>query len=83
MRAVPRLCGFYPGIYLTTEERTSVRVVIHKHTMTDMNMQYLYIYILIFVKEVSSVYHSAFNQSCEVVNVKRCNSGFGSANIRM
>jgi len=36
VRAVPRLCGFYPGICLTTEEnhgKTSVRVVIHKHTM--------------------------------------------------
>jgi len=35
MRAVPRLCGFYPGISLTTEEKarkTSVRVAIHKHT---------------------------------------------------
>jgi len=35
VRAVPRLCGFYPGICLTTEEKaygkTSVRVVIHEH----------------------------------------------------
>jgi outer membrane lipoprotein-sorting protein len=34
---VPRLCGFYRGICLTTEEKagekTSVRVVIRKHTM--------------------------------------------------
>ena len=37
VRAMPRLCGFYPGICLTTEEKawkkTSVRVVRHKHTM--------------------------------------------------
>jgi len=36
VRAVPRLCRFYPGICLTTEEKarkTSVRVVIHKHTI--------------------------------------------------
>jgi hypothetical protein len=36
VRAVPRLCGFYPGVCLTTEEKArknlSVRVVIHKHT---------------------------------------------------
>ena len=41
MRAVPRLCGFYPGICLITEEKdgkTSVRVVRHKHTM------YLYVF---------------------------------------
>ena len=34
--AVPRLCGFYPGICLTTEEnhrKTSVKVVRHEHTM--------------------------------------------------
>jgi len=34
VRAVPRLCGFFPGICLTTEEKqgkTSVRVAIHKH----------------------------------------------------
>jgi len=34
---VPRLCEFYPGICLTTEEKarkkTSVRVAIHKHTI--------------------------------------------------
>ena len=36
VRAVPRLCGFYTGICLTTEKKqgkTSVRVVRHKHTM--------------------------------------------------
>jgi hypothetical protein len=39
VRAVPHLCGCYPGISLTTEEKarknTSVRVAegIHKHTM--------------------------------------------------
>jgi hypothetical protein len=34
VRAVLRLCGVYPGICPTTEEKhgeTSVRVVIHKH----------------------------------------------------
>jgi hypothetical protein len=37
VRAVPRLCGYYTGICLTTEEKarekTSVRVVIHKHAV--------------------------------------------------
>jgi hypothetical protein len=36
VRVVPRLCGFYPGICLTTEEKNgkpSVRVVKHKHTV--------------------------------------------------
>jgi len=45
VRAVPRLCGFYPGICLTTEEKArkilsqSSRIVpagtmkIHKHTI--------------------------------------------------
>jgi len=36
VRAVPRLCGVYPGICLTAEEKaqkTSVRVAIHKHTI--------------------------------------------------
>jgi len=36
VRAVPRLCKFYPGICLTIEEKhgkTSVRVAIHKHTL--------------------------------------------------
>jgi hypothetical protein len=35
MRAVPRLCGFYPGICLTTEKkaRKNLRVAIHKHTI--------------------------------------------------
>jgi hypothetical protein len=33
---MPRLCAFYPGTCLTTEEKqgeTSVRVAIHKHTI--------------------------------------------------
>jgi len=37
---VPRLCGFYPGICLTTEEKhgkTSVRVAIYKHTIRIHN----------------------------------------------
>jgi len=37
VRAVLRLCGFYPGICLTTEEKarkkTSVRVAIRKNTI--------------------------------------------------
>ena len=36
VRAVPRLCEFYPAICLTTEEKArkiSVRVVIHKYTI--------------------------------------------------
>jgi hypothetical protein len=35
VRAVPRLCGFYPGICHTTEEkaRKNLRVAIHKHTI--------------------------------------------------
>jgi len=36
VRVVPRLCGFYPGICPTTEEKdgkTSVKAVIHIHTM--------------------------------------------------
>jgi len=35
VRVVPRLCGFYPDICLTTEEKhekTPVKVVIHKHS---------------------------------------------------
>jgi hypothetical protein len=36
VRTVPRLCGFYPVICLTTEEKhgkSSFSVAIHKHTM--------------------------------------------------
>jgi hypothetical protein len=36
VRAVPRLCGSYPDIFLTTEEKhgkTLVRLAIQKHTM--------------------------------------------------
>jgi uncharacterized protein YcfJ len=36
VRAVLRLCGFYPDICLTTEEKhgkPSVRVALHKHTI--------------------------------------------------
>jgi hypothetical protein len=39
---VPRLCGFYPGICLTTEDKAqkhSVRGVILKHTMRYINIQ--------------------------------------------
>ena len=41
MRAVPRLCGFYPGICLKTEEkaRKNLRVVRHKHKIRMNNVQ--------------------------------------------
>ena len=30
--AVPRLCGFYPGIYLTTEEKARKNIIQGSHT---------------------------------------------------
>jgi len=52
MRTVPRYCGFYPGICLTTEEKhgkTSVRVAIPKHTIYICIYVYIYIYIYVYI----------------------------------
>jgi len=52
VRALPRLCGLYPGICLTTEEKAPKNLSqgirrlpagtmkIHKHTMSYYNIQY-------------------------------------------
>jgi len=40
VQAVPRLCGFYPGIFITTEGKhgnPSVKVAIHKHKIKIHN----------------------------------------------
>ena len=36
MRAVPRLCEFYPGIYLTTEEKARKNLIQGKKNLSQV-----------------------------------------------